>query len=109
VTLAKGSVFVGAPPIDTDGDGVADSVDDCLLVADPDQRDTDGDGYGNACDPDFNNDGVVNAVDLARLKSVFFKNDALADLNGDGVVNAVDLARLKANFFKPPGPSALVP
>jgi hypothetical protein len=109
VTLAKGQVFVGVPPIDSDADGVPDTADDCLLVADADQRDTDGDGYGNACDPDFNNDLVVNANDLARLKSVFFKADALADLNGDGVVNAVDLARLKANFFKPPGPSALVP
>ena len=64
------------------------------------------DRFGNACDADLNGDGVVNAVDLAALKSVFFTRDATADLNGDGVVNAVDLALLKAQFFKKPGPSA---
>ena len=42
----------------------------------------DADGYGNACDP---------------------------DLNGDGIVNFTDLARLKAWFFGSSGPSALVP
>jgi hypothetical protein len=50
---------------------------------------------------------VVNAADLARLKSVFFRQDPVADLNGDGVVNAVDLGMLKRSFFKKPGPSGL--
>lgn len=36
---------------DTDGDGVADSIDNCPTVANPDQRDSDGDGIGDACDP----------------------------------------------------------
>lgn len=92
---------------DTDGDGVPDAVDDCTLVENATQLDADQDGFGNACDPDFDQNDVVNAQDLARLKQVFFRNDALADLNGDGVVNAVDLARLKASFFKAPGPSGL--
>jgi hypothetical protein len=94
---------------DTDADGVGNACDDCVLEANPDQSDTNADGYGNLCDADLNGDGVVNAVDLARLKSVFFKADADADLDGNGVVNAVDLARLKASFFKSPGPSALAP
>jgi cysteine-rich repeat protein len=38
--------------LDTDGDGVADCVDNCRLVANPDQRDSDGDGTGDACDLD---------------------------------------------------------
>ena len=37
-------------PTDTDGDGVADSVDNCVSVANPDQLDDDHDGIGNACD-----------------------------------------------------------
>jgi uncharacterized repeat protein (TIGR01451 family) len=36
--------------VDTDGDGVADDVDNCVNVANPDQADADGDGAGDACD-----------------------------------------------------------
>jgi len=69
------------------------------------QRDTDGDGIGNACDADLNNDCIVNFIDLGAMKAVFFTNDPDADMNGDGSVNFLDLARLKAGFFQPPGPS----
>ena len=95
--------------LDADGDGLANSVDNCTLLANPDQRDTDGDNYGNRCDADYDNNGVVNASDLAFFKSKFFTADPDADLNGNGVVNAADLAILKTSFFKPPGPSELVP
>ena len=37
-------------PVDTDGDGVADAVDNCPEIANPGQVDTDGDGAGDACD-----------------------------------------------------------
>jgi len=97
------------PDTDADSDVVADSVDNCSLVANPVQRDTDSDGYGNYCDPDFDNNLVVNAADLAYFKAKFFSADPEADLNGNGVVNAADLAILKTMFFKPPGPSGLVP
>ena len=36
--------------IDTDGDGIPDSSDNCTLVANANQQDTDADGYGNICD-----------------------------------------------------------
>jgi lysophospholipase L1-like esterase len=98
------------PPIynallDSDGDSVMDSSDNCIEVANPDQRDTDGDGYGNICDPDFDNNGFVQAADLAYLKLKFFTADEHADLDGNGVVQAADLAIMKAMFFMPPGPS----
>jgi hypothetical protein len=35
---------------DTDGDGICDDVDNCPLVANPDQANGDGDGVGDACD-----------------------------------------------------------
>jgi hypothetical protein len=96
-------------PSDTDGDTIFDHLDNCRLIENADQRDTDNDGYGNACDPDFDNNLVVNASDLAYFKTVFFTPDPDADLNGDGIVNAADLATLKIFFFNPPGPGAITP
>jgi hypothetical protein len=93
--------------VDTDGDGSADGSDNCTLLANADQRDTDGDGLGNLCDPDLDNDGVVNFTDLALLKAAFYSSDSHADFNGDGAVNFLNLATLKAFFFAPPGPSGL--
>ena len=89
---------------DTDGDGVADIVDNCTLVDNPAQRDSNGDGYGNRCDADLDNNGIVNFADVAALKATFLTNDADADLNGDGFVNFGDLAILRATFLSPPGP-----
>jgi glycosylphosphatidylinositol phospholipase D len=113
-----GYVVFGLTSDDADKDGIADHSDNCILRANgplaPDagghsQRDTDSDGYGNVCDPDFNNSGNVDFADLAYLKSVFFTPDADADLNGDGKVDFADLAIQKSMFFSPPGPSGLVP
>jgi len=46
----------GTAPADSDGDGVADSVDNCPAVANPGQADADGDGAGDACDSTPNGD-----------------------------------------------------
>jgi len=44
--------LTGTQPVnpDADGDGVPNGSDNCPLTANPDQRDTDGDGLGDACD-----------------------------------------------------------
>lgn len=98
-----------AASADSDNDGVADGLDNCTEVFNADQRDSNADGFGNECDADLNNDGIVNAVDLGLLRVAFFTDDADADLNGDGTVNIVDLGRMRSLFFSPPGPSGLAP
>ena len=89
-------------------DGVEDAVDNCLRAPNPLQRDSDGDQYGNACDPDLDGNGSVDASDLALLRGVFFGSDPHADFNGDGRVDHLDLGRMKLHFFGVPGPSGRV-
>jgi hypothetical protein len=48
------------PPSDVDGDGVPDFGDNCPLVSNPDQTDTNGDGIGDACE------GLPLGVPLAQ-------------------------------------------
>ena len=48
--------------LDTDNDGIEESIDNCPLTANPDQADADGDGIGNLCDSDF-----VNSNDPAAI------------------------------------------
>jgi len=96
-----------AAAMDTDADGVVDDADNCTEVANPQQIDSNGDGFGNVCDADLNNDCNINFLDLGQMKAVFFSNNPDADLTGDGAVNFIDLGIMKAEFFAAPGPSAL--
>lgn len=103
--------FEVAGDIDTDGDGVGDSLDNCTLVANADQRDTNGDGFGNVCDPDFDNNGVVNFLDISGWVPFFNTacGDVDQDLNGDGGCNFGDFSLIPAYFGQPPGPSGIAP
>lgn len=95
---------------DTDGDGVIDMLDNCTNVQNPAQTDTNGDNYGNACDPDLDNNGIVNTSDLGIFRAAFFSQGVTdTDFNADGVTNTVDLGVMKDFFFSVPGPSGLVP
>ena len=94
---------------DSDTDTVPDALDNCIAEANTNQRDTDGDGFGNWCDADFDNSGFVNFADLATFRLAFGSNDPDADLDGSGFVNFADLARFRTLFGAPPGPSALNP
>ena len=48
---------------DKDGDGVMYDVDNCPLVANINQLDTDGDGKGDICDSDYDGDDFCDVVD----------------------------------------------
>lgn len=85
--------------VDSDADGVSDAADNCLHVANENQLDSNGDGLGNACDADLDNNCQVDFQDLGQFKSVIFQADADADFNGDGTVNFIDLGTMKAQFF----------
>lgn len=98
-----------APRVDTDFDLMLDPLDNCILVANTDQRDTDGDGYGNICDADLNGDLQVNLSDFSLFRSVFGTLGPDADFDGDGQVNLSDSSILRASFGSAPGPSGLNP
>jgi len=101
------AALAGAQPIDRDGDGVPDALDNCVDVPNTNQRDSNNNGFGDACDADINGDGRVNAIDLGLLRAAFATRDAAADVDGNGIVNSLDLALVRRRFGKAPGPSGL--
>jgi len=106
---ASQSVLVGIF-VDDDSDGIANQFDNCLNQSNPNQRDTDFDGYGNVCDADFNNNNIVDPLDFSLLKSVLGSPSAPdQDLNGNGIVDPLDFSVLKSLLGQAPGPSGLVP
>jgi hypothetical protein len=98
-----------ASSVSSDGDPVPDALDNCVGVANADQYDTDGDGYGNRCDADLDNNGLVNFVDLGRFRAAFGTTHPHADLDANGFVNIADLAIFRSLLGRAPGPSALLP
>ena len=94
---------------DSDGDGVRDNQDNCTNIPNPDQHDSNGDGFGNICDADFNQTCMVDLTDLAVMRTDFLMpGDLDTDLNGDGWTNLTDLAVMRNLFLLPPGPSGLL-
>lgn len=107
---AIASSIVTSAGVDTDGDGIEDSADNCTLEANPSQLDTNGDGFGNACDPDLDNNGVVNFLDISLFSQSFgTSNGGDADFNGDGNVNFLDYTLVPNYWLSAPGPSGVAP
>jgi Thrombospondin type 3 repeat len=70
---------------DTDGDGVDHDADNCAADSNPHQDDTDGDGLGDVCDPD-DDDQIGDGSD----NCVLVPNPDQVDTDGDGQGDACD-------------------
>ena len=91
---------------DADGDGIPDSGDNCTLVANPLQEDTDADGYGNICDADLDNDLAVGTSDYSIFRDVWGTEYPDADFDSSGGIVDLTDYRIFINLFgAPPGPS----
>lgn len=122
------NVYIGDPlmqiarpsialPDDYDGDGHRNTIDNCRDIPNPSQLDSDGDGFGNVCDADFDNDGIVSLAfnpaltdrrgDLESLVAAMSSGlyNAEYDLNEDGKIDMIDLGIAQTNLFLQPGPS----
>ncbi|MFA6520347.1 MAG: thrombospondin type 3 repeat-containing protein [Candidatus Paceibacterota bacterium] len=87
----KGVVRLGASndilnpeykPADNDEDSIPDLVDNCVSVANTDQKDSDKDFLGDACE-DYDRDGVVNVKDNCPDMPNLSQLDTDADKIGD--------------------------
>jgi len=92
---------IGTDPTDndTDDDTILDGDDNCPLISNADQTNTDGDAEGDACDDDDDNDGELDGDDNCPLISNpnqdnwdgDAQGDACdADIDNDGVPSASD-------------------
>jgi hypothetical protein len=122
----------GRAVADADRDAVPDFADNCTSSANARQSDTDRDGFGDACDPDFDQDHRVSLADVQRVEQcagvdllrAVSLDDATAltstdktlltrrvscdgaDMNGDRRVDAVDARLARGLLDRRPGPSA---
>ena len=91
--------------VDTDGDSIADAVDNCPAAANASQADADGDGSGDACDAitppdapaDNDGDGVADTIDNCPTTA----NADQRDTDNDGLGDACD----DATVVPPPPPA----
>jgi hypothetical protein len=115
IGLSFGS-FAGSAP-DADSDGVPDAYDNCVntpngpLLATGNcssQEDYDGNGYGQPCDTDVNNDGSTGLDDIAIVITAQGNGaDDISDFNCDLGVGLDDLATALSQITFTPGPSGL--
>jgi hypothetical protein len=114
-------VFIAPENLDTDVDGFANGIDNCSGLAILNQAgtayiqacDDDQDGYGNACDGDFDQNFAVGVTDHSTFVSSFggSVSDYGEDLDCNGGVGVTDFSTFVELFWAVPprpGPSGLL-
>lgn len=82
ILCGRDSDLDGYPDVNLDCRSPSCRSDNCVFVPNSGQEDADGDGIGDACDPDADNDGVLNDFDNCPL---LYNPDQLdTDSNGIG-------------------------
>jgi hypothetical protein len=82
-TNGESDVFAFPLEVDTDADGVPDDQDNCPNDYNPDQKDSDGDGIGDVCDPTpypVPVGGIIVPVNKVELLAPWMGLAALASL-----------------------------
>ena len=74
------------PPIvhDQDQDGIADEIDNCPTVSNPEQNNFDGDSLGDVCDTDDDNDGLSDIDEVLQYGTDPYDPDSDDDGVNDG-------------------------
>ena len=88
----------GGGCVDTDADGVCDNVDNCPTKPNPDQKDSNGNGVGDACEAvvakcDMDGDADIDKLDIAaitKLRNKPASANPKADADGNGTINVND-------------------
>jgi len=94
--------YTCAPPgsgtrmgIDQDRDLLLDGLDNCAAVSNPGQQNFDGDAQGDVCDPDDDNDGLLDVVETNTGVFVSASNTGSnpfsADSDGDGIGDGTEV------------------
>ena len=89
LTLAAFALLApaAASGADADLDGVPDNLDNCPSTPNPSQNNSNfpSDNSGNACDPDYNNDGIVGIPDFARPDNFLLVFEGLLEVPRKGI------------------------